>query len=129
MNDEDELRTERDDFIVVGWKLILEKTLDNPEWDTDYYYEEDGGDYVFYDGDEIDIIGVDTQPYAYFGKQILHTDYFGVFPPKEFNPESFILTDKEIAFFKKTFKRFDVGDLMDCVEHKDPKVVVFTTIG
>lgn len=118
----------RDDFIIVGWKLILEKTLDNPEWDVDYEFYH-GADYVFHDGNYIEIIGVKTEPYAYFGKKILITDGLGVFPPIEFNPETFILSNKEISSFKKIFKNFGVGDLMECVEHKDPKVAVFTMVG
>jgi hypothetical protein len=124
----DEYELDRNDYIVVGWKLILEKTLDNTEWDEDYYCD-DGMDYVFHGGNHIDIIGTKTEPYAYFGKKVLDTDGVGVFPPKEFNPESFILTDKEIASLKKIFKNFGVGDLMDCAQHKDPKVAVFTMVG
>ena len=109
---------DRSDYLMVGWKLDVDKTLDHDDWDIDLMYEE-FLDSIIYDGM--------SGKYAVYGKIIANADnnYEG-FSFTEIKPESLILTADEIREFREDFKKLGVGELLDCVEDQTPKAILFS---
>jgi hypothetical protein len=109
---------DRYDYLMVGWKLDVDKTLEHDDWDIDLMYDE-FPDSIIYDGM--------SGEYAFYGKIIAQADdkYEG-FTLTELKPESLILTVDEIREFREDFKKLGVGELLDCVEDQTPKTFIFS---
>ena len=108
---------DRSDYLMVGWKLDTDKTIDNDKWDDDLVYLEFENCLIIHNYGE----------YAVYGKIIANADdkYEG-FLLTEITPESLILTTEEIQTYREDFKKLGIGDLLDCAEDQTPKAILFS---
>jgi hypothetical protein len=108
---------DRYDYLMVGWKLDVDKTLEHDDWDDEFVYDEFGNYLITHNYGE----------YAVYGKIVAYANekYVG-FEMTELKPESLILAADEIREFREDFKKLGVGELLDCVEDQTPKTFIFS---